>query len=142
MTHRMEKRKFHRLPYPLDVVVEIVTAAETPRGLPLLHLQGRNISKEGICLETKALDVNGISLIAGAPCARENRLVMILTLAPQEPALKAIGEVRWYDIVREECGCLYQLGIEFLDIKEGGKEQLLQFLKNRQPKGIIQKLFG
>ena len=138
----LEKRKFHRLPYPLEVRVEIVTALEAPRDLPPLQMQSRNISKDGICLETNSLEVKGVSLLAGPPCARESRLRMTLTLVPQEPPLTAIGEVRWYDIVREEAGCLYQIGIEFLDIKIGGKEQLHQFLKSRQPQGIIQKIFG
>jgi hypothetical protein len=141
MTQGMEKRKFYRLPYPLDVVVEIVTAAETPRDVPAVHLHSRNISKEGICLETDALEWNSVSLIAGAPCARENRLRMTLQLEPAGPSLTVTGEVRWYDVVRDEGGCLYQLGIEFLDFREGGKEQLFHFLKSRQHKGIIQRLF-
>jgi hypothetical protein len=112
MTQGMEKRKFYRLPYPLDVVVEIVTVAETPRDVPVLHLHSRNISKEGICLETETLEWNGVSLIAGAPCARESRLRMTLLLELAGPSLTVIGE-----------------------------EQLLHFLKSRQPKGIIQRLF-
>ena len=31
----------------------------------------------------------------------------------------AIGEVRWYDVVRDANECIYQIGIEFLDIKDG-----------------------
>ncbi|MDA8124500.1 MAG: PilZ domain-containing protein [Deltaproteobacteria bacterium] len=142
MSNGSESRKYYRLPYPLDVAVEIITATEMPTGLPLLHLQVRNISKDGVCLEARALHVNGVSLLAGAPYARENRLRMTLTLAPGELPLTVLGEVRWYDLAREEGGCLYQLGIHFLEIQEGGKEQLLKFLKSRQPLGLLQRLFG
>jgi len=144
MTNGLEKRKFHRLEFPIEVTAEIVTVDEVPRGLPPLHIESRNISKSGICLETKSLEIEGVHLLSGAPCARENRLHMTIKLLPEDPPVTAIGEVRWYDIVRDTTTeCLYQIGIEFLDIKATGKDQLHRFLKSHKiNEGLFDKLFG
>jgi hypothetical protein len=143
MTNGLEKRKFHRLEFPIEVTAEIITVNETPRGLPRLHIESRNISKTGICLETTSLEIEGVHLLSGAPCARENRLHMTIELIPGEPPFTAIGEVRWYDVVRNNTECVYQIGIEFLEIKATGKDQLHRFLKTHTINvGIFHKLFG
>ena len=46
MTNGLEKRRFQRLHVPIEVTAEIVTAEESPRGPPPLHIQSRNISKD------------------------------------------------------------------------------------------------
>jgi hypothetical protein len=143
MTSGLEKRKFQRLHVPINVVAEIVTIEETPRGLPALHIQSRNISKAGICLETMALEIDGINLLSGPPCARQNRLRLKIELTPEEPPVTAIGEVRWYDVVRDASECMYQIGIEFMDIKDKGKDQLARFLKSHKTgDGFFHRLFG
>jgi len=95
-------------------------------------MKSRNISEAGICLETKVIEVQGINLIAGSPSARENRLQMHIKLIEDEQPCIAWGEVRWYDLIREASGCLYQLGVEFLDIDGEGKERLTRFLKRHR----------
>ncbi len=143
MTNGLDKRRFHRLEFPIEVTAEIVALDEAPRGLPPLHSESRNISKAGICLETKTLEIDGINLLSGAPCARENRLHMTINLIPEEPPFTAIGEVRWYDVARDATECLYQIGIEFLEIKAQGKDQLHRFLKSHKNNGgLLSKLFG
>jgi hypothetical protein len=143
MVNELEKRKFQRLQFPIEVTAEIVTVEEKPRGLPPLHIQSRNISKAGICLETMALEVDGINLLSGSPFARENRLCLKIKLIPDEPPFTAIGEVRWYDVVRDAPEFMYQIGIEFLDIKDNGKDQLMRFLKSHKTNnGFFHKLFG
>ncbi len=143
MTNELEKRRFHRLAFPIEVTAEIVTIDRVPRGLPPLHIESRNISKAGICLETKSMEVDGVHLLSGAPCARENRLHMTIKLTPEEPPFTAIGEVRWYDVVRETTECRYQVGIEFLDVAAEGKDQLHRFLKTHKDNGgLLRRLFG
>jgi hypothetical protein len=89
------------------------------------------------------LEIEGVHLLSGAPCARDNRLRMTIALTPEEPPFTAIGEVRWYDVVRNTTECLYQIGIEFLDIKAQGKDQLQRFLKSHKDnEGLFHKLFG
>ena len=141
MVDELEKRKFQRLELPLEVTVEIVSAQEVPKGLPQLHVKSRNISKSGICLESKSVEVDGVNLLSGLPFARENRLHLSIELIPEEPPLMATGEVQWYDIARDIPEFTGRLGVAFIEIKDGGKDQLARFLKKHQKnKGILQTL--
>jgi hypothetical protein len=125
----LEKRGFQRLVSPLSVAVEIVSAREEPKGLPRLNVKSRNISKGGICLEMKSIEVDGVHLLSGLPFAREYRLHLCIELTPEEQPLMATGEVQWYDIARDLPECVYQLGVAFIEIRDDGKERLARFLK-------------
>jgi hypothetical protein len=140
MGNELEKRKFQRLEYPLEVTVEVVSLGEVPKGPPLPPIKSRNISKAGICLETRSLEVNGISLLSGRPGARENRLRLSIGLIPEEPSFEAIGELCWYDVARDTPEFMYHIGIEFTDIKGAGREQLARFLKKHKINSITGKL--
>jgi len=139
----LEKRKFQRLEFQLDVAVELEEAGAAPKKDPPLLLKSRNISHDGICLEADSFKVDPIRLLSGAPGARDYRLRMRIVLFPDESPLEALGEVRWYDIVHEPSQYRYQLGIDFVEIKEPGKEQLNRFLKDhRNGEGLWSRLFG
>jgi hypothetical protein len=141
MVDGLEKRSFQRLDFPLNVTVEIVSAQDVPKGLSRLHIKSRNISKGGICLETKSIEVDGVNLLSGRPFARKNRLYLNIELIPEEPPFMATGEVRWYDIAHDIPESICQLGVAFIEIKDGGKDQLARFLKKLQTnKGYFQKL--
>ena len=140
MGNGLEKRKFQRLDFPLEVTVEIVSVEEVPKGPPPLQVKCRNISKDGICLETKFLEIGGINLLSGRPGARENRLHLIIKLIPEEPTFEAIGELCWYDVARDTAEFMYHIGIEFIDIKGSRKEQLTRFLKKHKSDSIKGKL--
>ncbi len=132
MSDGLEKRKFQRLECPLEGTVKIVPVKKVSNDPPLMHIQSRNISKGGICLETKAIEVEGINLLSGLPFARKHRLHMNIELIPNEQLFEAIGEVRWYDISHDIPEYIYRVGVAFIDIKNNGKEQLLRFLKNHK----------
>jgi hypothetical protein len=79
-------------------------------------------------------------LLSGPPFARENRLHLSIELIPDEPPLTATGEVQWYDIARDIPEFICRLGVAFIEIKDGGKDQLARFLKKHQNnKGYFQK---
>jgi hypothetical protein len=128
----LEKRRFQRLGFFLNVAVDIVSAQGETKGLPRQHVKSRNISKGGICLEMKSIEVGGVHLISGLPFARENRLQLSIELVPEGPPLEATGEVRWYDVDRDRPGCIYRLGVAFMEIRGDGKERLARFLKEHQ----------
>ena len=132
MSDGLEKRKFQRLECPLEGTVKIVPVKKVSNDPPLMHIQSRNISKGGICLETKAIEVEGINLLSGLPFARKHHLHMNIELVPNEQLFEAIGEVRWYDISHDIPEYIYRVGVAFIDIKNNGKEQLLRFLKNHK----------
>ena len=141
MPGELNKRKFQRLELPLEVTVEIVSAQEAPKGLPILHVKSRNISINGICLETKSVEVNGVNLLSGRPFARENLLHLSIELIPEEPPLMVTGVVQWYDVSRDIPEFIFRLGVVFIEIKDVGKDQLARFLKKHQSnKGYFEKL--
>ena len=140
MNDGLERRKFQRLQSFLEGTIKIVPIKGAPNDLPPLHIKSRNISENGICIEIKPVEVEGINLLSGQPFSREHRIHMSIGLMPDEPLFEAIGEVRWYDIPRDER--VYQVGVVFMDIKSNGKEQLLRFLKtHRSEKGYFHKFF-
>ena len=140
MGNGLEKRKFQRLEYPLEVTAEIVSAGKAPKGSPLLHMKSRNISKAGICLESKALEIDGLNLLSGRPGTRENHLHLLIGLIPDEPAFEATGEPCWYDVAQDAPELSYQIGIEFIDIKGDGKKQLERFLKHHKSDSVVGRL--
>ena len=140
MNDGLEKRKLQRLDFPLEVTVEIVSVEKVPKGPPPLHVKSRNISKDGICLETKFLEVDGINLLSGRPGARENRLHVSIELIPEEPTFEAIGELCWYDVARDTAEFMYHIGIVFIEIKGSRREQLARFLKKHKSDSIKGKL--
>jgi hypothetical protein len=140
MGNGLEKRRFQRLECPLEVRVERLLAGEAPNEQPSWVMKSRNISREGICLETKSLELGGIDLLAGRPGARTNRLRMSIGLFPETPMFVAIGELCWYDVARDTTELIYQMGIIFIDIEGSGRKQLVRFLKNHKTPSIIDKL--
>lgn len=130
----MEKRAFQRLAFPINVFVELDPLERPATSLPGLPMRSRNISQAGICLETRAIEIEGVNMIAGSPSARENRLRMKIAIQQDQPPILAVGEVRWYDINRDDPLSLYQLGVEFLEMAPEDKERLSSFLKEISPK--------
>ena len=142
MSEGLEKRKLLRLDYPLEVSVHIVPVKEAQGSKPPLHIKSHNISKDGICLETKALEVEGVNLLSGHPFAREHRLFMKVELIPHEELFEATGEVRWYNVSPDTPESIYRVGVAFTDIKDNGKELLSRFLKSHNNNGgYLHKLF-
>jgi c-di-GMP-binding flagellar brake protein YcgR len=140
MGNGLEKRKFRRLEYPLDVTIKIVSAGKAPKGSPPLHMKSRNISKAGICLESKALETDGLNLLSGRPGARENHMHLLIELLPDEPAFEAMGEPCWYDVVQDAPELSYQIGVEFIDITGDGRKQLERFLKHHKSDSVVGRL--
>ncbi len=139
----VEKRKFQRLEIPLNVTLKVITDEDMPgKGKPV-KLKSRDISLEGISLETRDIVVDGINVLSGSPGARENMLDMEIELVAGENPVKAVGEVCWYDVIRDSEEFMYQIGVVFIKIEGTAKEQLKNFLKSsvKNP-GFFKKLFG
>jgi len=144
MSRGVEKRKFQRLEVPLQVTVEVISSDELLQALKPMVMKCRNISQEGICLETRSIETSGLNLLSGPPGARDNRLRMEIELFPDEQPFSALGQVCWYDIARDAPEFMYQIGIEFIHFEGEGRKQLARFLKaHRSGKaGILHRIFG
>ena len=143
--HRgVQKRKFFRLEIPLQVKVTIITEDKVPGGQTSIIVKSRNISEEGICIETRQVEIDGVHMLSGSPGAQKNRLDLELDLYGTEKTLKIIGEVCWYDLAPESENFMFQVGIVFLNIDAEKKSQLKSFLKNQRPRkgGFLRRFFN
>ena len=142
--HRgVEKRKFQRLEVPLDVTVRILTDDDIPDGVPLLELKSRDISMDGICLETPDIVAGSVNILSGSPGAREHLLDLEIGIISGEARFKAKGEVCWYDIARDVVPFIYQVGVVFIEIENSGKKQLESYLKElRTKKSLFKRLLS
>ncbi len=137
----VEKRKFFRLELPLQVTVRILTEEGVPGGIRPLKLKSNNISEQGICLETRQIVVDSVNILSGSPGARENLLNMEIELVPGEEPVVVIGEVCWYDVLRETEEFMYQVGVVFLEFEGHAKERIKLFLKSHKgQESLISKI--
>ena len=132
MIDGLEKRKFQRLAVPLEITLEVISAQNISKGQPLTHVRSRDISKGGICLETKSLEISGVNLLEGPPFARDNCLRLSIEIDPNGPPLMATGEVVWYNVEQDIPEFIFRLGVAFIDISEDGKDRLAEFLKKHR----------
>jgi len=143
--HRgVEKRRFLRLEAPLQVRLTIISEEQVPGGPRTIEVKSRNLSEQGICIETRQIEVDGVHMLSGSPGAQKNRLDMAIELYDIEKTIQVTGEVCWYDLLPESENFMFQVGIVFLDIKPQDKDQLKNFLKKHQPRrnGFLRRLFN
>lgn len=143
--HRgVEKRRFLRLESPLQVTLTIISEDRVPGGPKPINVKSRNISEQGICIETRQIEIDGVHMLSGSPGAQKNRVYLAIELYDVEKTIKGIGEVCWYDLSPESENFLFQVGIVFLDINAQDKDLLRNFLKNHQPRreGFLRRFFS
>ena len=98
------KRRYKRLNVTLDVGVS-VEANDRKTGLPERMLTAcRNLSLDGLCLETAHLESGAVKLLSGPAGKRDYTLALELILTPGEPPLQVRGQVCWYNIDHSRTG--------------------------------------
>jgi hypothetical protein len=144
--HRgVEKRKFLRLEAPLQVTLTIIAEDRVPGGVSRpISVKSRNISEQGVCIETRQIEIDGVHMLSGSPGAQKNRLDMAIELYGIEKTIQVIGEVCWYDLLPESENFMFQVGIVFLDMDSQDKDLLKSFLKTHQPrkKSFLRRIFS
>jgi hypothetical protein len=143
--HRgVEKRKFLRLELPLPVTLIIISDDQVAGGPKPIRVKSRNISEQGMCIETRQIEIDGVHMLSGSPGAQKNRLDLAIELYGIEKTIKVIGEVCWYDLSPESEKFMFQVGIVFLDISQEDKALLKNFIKNNQPPrdGFFRRIFS
>ena len=143
--HRgVEKRRFLRLELPLTVTLTIISEDRVPGGPKPLMVKSRDISEQGICIESRQIEIDGVHMLSGSPGAQKNRLDLAIEFYDIEKTIKVVGEVCWYDLSPESEKFMFQVGIVFLDINAQDKDLLKNFLRDHQPprKGFLQRFFS
>ncbi len=134
----IERRKFLRLEVPVQVKVTIMADDEMLGGPKTLSAKSRNISMEGICIETRQVEIDGVHILSGSPRSEKNQLQLQIDLSPEEKPIEVLGEVCWYDLSSETEEFMFQVGIVFLNITADAKKTLKNYLKaHSKPGGNI-----
>jgi hypothetical protein len=140
----LERRRFTRLGAPLLVKVTIIADEEFPGGPRMFTAKCRNISLEGICIETRQIEIDGVHILSGSPRSVKNQLQLELELDATKNPLKALGEVCWYDLLSDAEEFTFQVGIIFVRIDGNGKFDLKNYLKAQHKKSdnIFKRIFS
>lgn len=125
-----DRRNGKRLDVALDVIISIETNG-TSTGLPeKMQACCSNLSLQGLCLESSHLANGAIKLLSGPAGARDYKLMLEITLAPQDPPLQIRGEVCWYNVDHTALNFIYQVGVEFIGLPPASRATLKQFIRS------------
>ena len=119
-----ENRQYVRLPEPLPVEFTIVRLQGDLPGLDWARGVTRNVSRGGLCLETKELSEAMIKYLA-----HENiYLDLRMSLPFQSPSIKAVGDIVWY---RQDAGDpkIFLIGVKFRSIIAKDLNQILRYAR-------------
>ena len=140
----VEKRKFYRLDCAVQVRVTILVEEEQLSSPKSFTAKSKNISLEGICLETRQVEVEGVHILTGSPGSLKNRLEMEIDLYPDEKPFKVFGEVCWYDLSKETEEFMFEVGIVFIKMDSAAKDTLRKFINSQasRGKGFLKSIFN
>lgn len=140
----IERRKFYRLESAVDVGVTILSDDEELAGPKSFAAKSKNISLDGICLETRQVEVDGVHILTGSPKSPRNRLDLAIDLYHNEKPFKVQGEVCWYDLARETEEFIFEVGIVFVNMNDEARKMLKKFINSQtsRGKGFFKSLFN
>jgi hypothetical protein len=140
----VEKRKFQRLDCAVQVRVTILVEDEELSSPKSFIAKSKNISLQGICLETRQVEVDGVHILTGSPGSPKNHLDMEIDFYPSEKAFKVLGEVCWYDLSKETEEFMFEVGIVFINMDAAAKETLKKFISSQtaRGKGFLKSIFN
>ena len=111
----IENRKFIRLKQTLSLEMKLIDAQSGASYSRTIRGNTLNISREGICIETSTVTVDGVDIFNDA--MSEDRILQIaLTVSHDVDILIALGKVIWFDMTPRQKSFLFKAGV-FLDFK-------------------------
>jgi hypothetical protein len=123
----VERRKLRRLKTPLAGEFGLTTDSwgETPSSSVLGQI--RNVSREGLCLETNTVILDRIHVLAEA-MGTEKRLFLSIEIPESETRIEALGRVVWYDLASEDSDFRFRAGVLFTHMEKDVKKRWHDFL--------------
>jgi hypothetical protein len=140
----VEKRRFQRLDCAVQVRVTILVEEEDLSSPKSFIAKSNNISLEGMCLETRQVEVDGVHILTGSPGSLKNRLDMEIDLYPSEKPFNILGEVCWYDLSKETEEFMFEVGIVFINMDAAARQTLKKFISSQKvhSKGFLKSIFN
>ncbi len=117
--HRgIEHRKFIRLKDSISLAIRLVDSYSEKIYSRQIIGKTLNISKEGLCIETSTVTVDGVDIFNDA-MSDEKSLDIEIDAYKGEDNIKAFGKVVWLDMTPQQKSFLFKAGV-FLNIKDSG----------------------
>ena len=117
--HRgIEHRKFIRLKDSISLAIRLVDSYSEKIYSRQIIGKTLNISKEGLCIETSTVTVDGVDIFNDA-MSDEKSLDIEIDAYKGEDKIKAFGKVVWLDMTPKQKSFLFKAGV-FLNIKDSG----------------------
>jgi len=125
--HDVERRRFYRIKGALRVFFQ-VTGSSGEVFSRLVEGVTRDISRQGICLQTHLLIVDGLNVFAKA-MESGMRLTLQIDLPNQPERVNATGRVVWHDVTSSwNSAKPFSAGIFLTDMKEKDQKTWCAFI--------------
>jgi len=125
----IEHRKFIRLKDSLLLSVRLVDYHSGEIYSRQIKGKTLNISREGLCIETSIVTVNGIDIFNEAMSDDKNLEIEIDVYKTKEK-IKALGKVIWFDMTPREKSFLFKAGVYLTLIEKGDSERWFKLVEN------------
>ena len=125
----IEYRKFIRLKDSLSLGIRLIDCksgriySKQIRGVTL------NISRDGLCIETNSVTVNGVDIFNDAMSDEKNLELEIDTLDGKEK-IRALGKVIWLDMTPQQKSFLFKAGVHLNLNWSGDNEKWHELVEN------------
>lgn len=130
----IERRKFRRLNTPMPVrfsLLEDQVSELCPRAMVG---RTRDVSPEGLCLETNTVMCDGTHILAEA-MGHEKRLLMAIAISDSDDPWEVFGRVIWYDLAPEGSDHRFRAGVSFIELSKEARKKWRGFLSREKKDG-------
>ena len=124
----MDRRIVNRKPAKLPVRFRVVRESTGMRVSDLVDGVIRDISKDGIAVETPEIVVDGLHISYDEHPATKNRVYLQFEL-PSKRSIKAVGETVWYERV-SSAEPWFVVGVRFVEITAQDRAAIDEFLED------------
>jgi len=96
----------------------------------------RDVSGEGLCLETNAVIRDRLHVLAEA-MGSEKRLLLAIEISDRENPLEVLGQVIWYDLAPEDSDFRFRAGVLFTEMGEEIRKRWRDFFSSVKKKRFL-----
>ena len=128
--HRgIEHRKFIRLKDSISLAIRLVDCQSGKAYSKQIKGRTLNISREGLCIETSTVTVDGVDIFNGA-MSDEKNLEIEIDAYQGEDKIMALGKVVWLDMTPKEKSFFFTAGVSLNIRDETDVERWYRFVDN------------
>jgi hypothetical protein len=117
----IENRKFIRLKDSISIGMRLVDSETGKVYSRQINGSTLNISREGLCIESTTVTVNGVDIFNDA-MSDEKSLEIEVTLQGDQEKFRALGNVVWLDMTPKHKSFLFTAGV-YLDLEKYGNSE-------------------